>query len=61
VDVNKDGRPDLVMGSPHYSLGNMTQNGMVAVLISKEMGLFPLVFYVVPVTYIRNNSEFYLY
>ncbi|XP_048759093.1 phosphatidylinositol-glycan-specific phospholipase D-like isoform X2 [Ostrea edulis] len=38
VDVNKDGRPDLVMSSPHYSLGNLTQNGMVAVLISKSTG-----------------------
>lgn len=37
VDVNKDGHLDLVMGTPHYSQGNLTQNGMVAILQSKAM------------------------
>lgn len=37
VDVNQDGHPDLVMGTPHYSQGNLTQNGMVAILQSKAI------------------------
>lgn len=37
VDVNRDGHLDLVMGTPHYSQGNLTQNGMVAILQSKAM------------------------
>lgn len=39
VDVNRDGHPDLVMGTPHYSLGNLTQNGMVAILQSKSISI----------------------
>ncbi|XP_061168094.1 phosphatidylinositol-glycan-specific phospholipase D-like [Saccostrea echinata] len=34
VDVNKDGHLDLVMGTPHYSGGNLTQSGMVVILVS---------------------------
>lgn len=39
VDVNQDGHPDLVMGTPHYSQGNLTQNGMVAILQSKAISI----------------------
>nr|XP_022316784.1 phosphatidylinositol-glycan-specific phospholipase D-like [Crassostrea virginica] len=36
VDVDKDGHLDLVMGTPHYSQGDLTQNGMVAILPSSK-------------------------
>nr|XP_022313373.1 phosphatidylinositol-glycan-specific phospholipase D-like isoform X1 [Crassostrea virginica] len=36
VDVDKDGHLDLVMGTPHYSQGNLTQNGMVAIFPSSK-------------------------
>lgn len=39
MDVNQDGHPDLVMGTPHYSQGNLTQNGMVAILQSKAISI----------------------
>lgn len=39
MDVNQDGHPDLVMGTPHHSQGNLTQNGMVAILQSKAISI----------------------
>jgi hypothetical protein len=34
VDVNGDGKADLLVGSPFASVKNRTQNGMVTVLLS---------------------------
>nr|XP_022318177.1 phosphatidylinositol-glycan-specific phospholipase D-like [Crassostrea virginica] len=36
LDINRDGRDDLVIGSPFASFKNRTQNGMVTALISSK-------------------------
>lgn len=39
LDINNDGKDDLVIGSPFASVKNLTQNGMVtALLSSKSLG-----------------------
>ena len=65
MDVDKDGHLDLVMGTPHYSQGNLTQNGMVAIFpSSKAIGCLNIciVFLRVYVPYTeRNPSLLYRY
>ncbi|XP_061168145.1 phosphatidylinositol-glycan-specific phospholipase D-like [Saccostrea echinata] len=36
IDINNDGKDDLLIGSPFASVKNLTQNGMVTVLLSSK-------------------------
>lgn len=36
LDINNDGKDDLVIGSPFASVKNLTQNGMVTALLSSN-------------------------
>lgn len=44
MDVNRDRHPNLVMGTPHYSQANLTQNYAPTMLYFAWV--FPVLFYI---------------